>query len=187
MSVPTALLIIDMQRDVVAGKASAARQPEVDAAFEACIKRLARVLYKARNSDTRVIIVQHDGGEGHRLETGTDGWELRPEFAPLSSETVIHKEASDAFFETSLGMFLSRWGTQRLVIGGCMTQFCVDTTVRSTVARGYDVTLLSDGHTTGDQGELSFEQIIAHHNLTLDGFDAGMNEVRLATCEDVEF
>ncbi len=68
-----------------------------------------------------------------------------------------------------------------------MTQFCIDTTVRSAVAHGYDVTLLSDGHTTGDQGDLTFEQIIAHHNLTLDDFDAGMNDVRLATCDEIEF
>ena len=187
MSVPTALLIIDMQNAVVAGKAAPERQPAVDAAFEACVKRLARVLYRARNSDARVVIVQHDGSEGHRLETGTEGWDLRPEFAPLRSELVIHKSSSDSFFETTLGAYLSRLGILRLVIGGCMTQFCVDTTVRSAVARGYDVTLLGDGHTTGDQGDLTFEQIIAHHNLTLDGFDAGMNEVRLAACDEVEF
>ena len=187
MSVPTALLIIDMQTAVVAGKASAERQPAVNDAFEACTKRLARVLYQARNSDAKVIIVQHDGGEGHRLETGSEGWELRPEFAPLKSELLVRKEASDAFFETSLGAYLSRLGILRLVIGGCMTQFCVDTTVRSAVARGYDVTLLSDGHTSGDQGELTFEQIIAHHNLTLDGFEAGMATAALATCNEIAF
>ncbi len=149
------------------------------------------MLYKARNSATKVILVQHDGGEGHRLETGSEGWQLRPEFAPLKSEMLIHKQSSDAFFETTLGAYLSRLGILRLVIGGCMTQFCVDTTVRSAVAHGYDVTLLSDGHTTGDTiglgGDLTFEQIIAHHNLTLDGFDAGMNDVRLATCDEIEF
>ncbi len=186
MSVPTALLLIDLQQAVLAGKASLERQSAVDEAYDACAKRLARLLYRARNAGTKVIIVQHDGGEGHRLETGSDGWELRPEFAPLSSELVVHKQAADAFFETTLGAYLSRLGILRLVIGGCMTQFCVDTTVRSAVARGYDVTLLSDGHTTGDQGELTFAQIIAHHNLTLDGFDAGMNDVRLATCDEVE-
>lgn len=183
----TALLLIDLQNAVVAGKATPDRQPAIDAAYDAVARRLARVLYKARNSETKVIIVQHDGGEGHRLETGSEGWELRPEFAALKSELLIHKQASDAFFETTLGAYLSRLGILRLVIGGGMTQFCIDTTVRSAVAHGYDVTLLSDGHTTGDQGDLTFEQIIAHHNLTLDDFDAGMNDVRLATCDEIEF
>ena len=183
----TALLLIDLQQDVVAGKASSARQPAVDAAYDACAKRLAKVLYRARNSEAKIVVVQHDGSEGHRLETGSEGWELRPEFAALKSELVIHKQFSDAFFETTLGAYLSRLGILRLVIGGCMTQFCVDTTVRSAVARGYDVTLLSDGHTCGDQGALTFEQIIDHHNLTLDGFEAGMATVSLATCDEVEF
>ncbi len=182
----TALLIIDMQKAILTGKVGPDRQPFVDEALEKTVKRLAGVLYRARNSATPVVIVQHDGSEDHRLATGSEGWELRPEFAPLSGEYHVRKQFSDAFFETSLGAYLSRLGILRLVIGGALTQYCVDTTVRSAVAHGYDVTLLSDGHTTADQGDLTFDQIITHHNLTLDGFDAGMCDVRLATCEEVE-
>jgi hypothetical protein len=61
-----------------------------------------------------------------------------------------------------------------------MTQYCVDTTCRSAVGRGYDVTLAADGHMTADSGALGFEQIIAHHNLLLDGFDAGNKTVTVA-------
>lgn len=183
----TALLIIDMQNAVLDGLGSPERQGDIQAALAATERRLAGVLYRARNSGTKVIVVQHDGGEGHRLEAGTEGWEFRPALAPLKSELVIRKSSSDAFFETALGAYLSRLGILRLVIGGCMSQFCVDTTVRSALAHGYDVTLLSDGHTTADNGVLTFEQIVAHHNATLDGFDAGMATVTLAACEDVDF
>ena len=31
-------------------------------------------------------------------------------------------------------------------MAGCMTQYCVDTSVRRTVSLGYDVTLAEDGH-----------------------------------------
>ncbi len=182
-----ALLLIDIQNAIVAGKASPERQPAVEAALEAMVKRLGKVLYKARAAHIPVIVIQHDGGEDHRLAKGSEGWELRPELAPLSSEMLIHKAYSDAFFETTLSAFLSRKFVERLVIGGCMTQFCVDTTVRSAVAHGYDVTLLSDGHTTGDNGILGFEDIIAHHNATLDGFDAGDRDVRLMACDEMEF
>ena len=78
-------------------------------------------------------------------------------------------------------------GIRHLVVGGCMTQFCVDTTCRSAVAHGFDVTLVADGHTTADMGGLSFEQIIAHHNGLLDGFDAGRNLIRVAPAERVRF
>ncbi|WP_242361773.1 hypothetical protein [Anaeromyxobacter sp. SG17] len=38
---------------------------------------------------------------------------------------------------------------------------------------GYDVVLVGDAHATADSGALSADQIIAHLNDTLDGFDAG--------------
>lgn len=66
-----------------------------------------------------------------------------------------------------------------------MTQFCVDTTVRRAVSLGYDVDLVSDGHMTADFGGLSFEQIIAHHNALLDGFDAGLHSVRIVPHDQI--
>ncbi len=93
----------------------------------------------------------------------------------------------DSFFETDLQARLKENGITRLVVGGCMTQFCVDTTARRAVSLGYDVTLMSDGHMTADMGELRFEQIIAHHNAVLDEFDAGNHEIRLAQAAAVNF
>lgn len=60
-----------------------------------------------------------------------------------------------------------------LVVGGYMSQYCVDTTVRRAVSLGFDVTLVTDGHMTADSGTLQFSEIVAHHNETLDGFDGG--------------
>ena len=37
--------------------------------------------------------------------------------------------------------------------------------------------LAADGHMTADSGALGFEQIIAHHNGLLDGFDASNKTV----------
>jgi len=66
-----------------------------------------------------------------------------------------------------------------------MTQFCVDTTVRRAVRLGFDVLLVSDGHMTADSGGLTFEQIVAHHNALLNGFDAGSHTVRVVPHEQV--
>ena len=52
---------------------------------------------------------------------------------------------------------------------------------------GYDVTLLSDGHTTGDMGELTFAQIVAHHNHMLGGFHAGAHAVELRRAGEITF
>jgi hypothetical protein len=50
------------------------------------------------------------------------------------------------------------------------------------VALGYQVTLVSDGHTTFDSPVLPAEKIIAHHDRTLgDGF------AELRSASDVDF
>ena len=110
-----------------------------------------------------------------------------PDLAPSSGDIVVHKESCDSFHETDLMDHLRRLGASRLIVGGCMTQFCVDTTVRRAVSSGFDVVLVSDGHCTGDSGELSQAEIIAHHNNTLDGFDAGPRAVSVLPAAAVSF
>lgn len=172
----TALVCIDMQKAILAGLGGGA-QREVDAALDAMLARVAGLQAAARRFGVPVVHVQHDGDGDHRLARGKRGWELRPEVAPLGDEPVVHKRSCDAFFETDLHEVLERAGARRLVVAGCMTQFCVDTTCRRAVTMGYDVTLVGDGHMNAGWMGLSFEQVIAHHNAILDGFDAGPRTV----------
>lgn len=183
----TALVIIDVQNAILQGKAEGARQAVLEAALDAVVRRLGALQIEARQADVPVILVQHDGPEGHRLARGSDGWRIRAELAPQAGDLVVHKTAADAFYATDLQQRLMERGIRHLVVGGCMTQFCVDTTCRSAVAHGFDVTLVADGHTTADMGGLSFEQIIAHHNALLDGFDAGSKAVKVAESVTIQF
>ncbi|HSP19698.1 MAG TPA: isochorismatase family protein, partial [Myxococcaceae bacterium] len=94
----TALLLIDMQRDILLGKGG----PAALGALEETVARLAALVDRARRRGFPVIHVQHDGPLGHRLERGSPGWELLPELAPRGTEPVVHKRSCDAFFETKL-------------------------------------------------------------------------------------
>jgi len=183
----TALLIIDIQNAIVASSGTPERQPLIDAALEAVVGRLAVLQQQARKAGVPVIMVQHDGGKGDPLAAGTEGWQIRKELAPLPDEPVVQKTSCDSFFETDLPDRLRERAVSHLVIGGCQTQFCVDTTVRRAVSLGYDVTLIGDGHTTSDRGGLTFEQIVAHHSATLDGFDAGRHVVRVKPAAAIAF
>jgi hypothetical protein len=49
------------------------------------------------------------------------------------------------------------------------------------------VILIADGHMTADMGGLAFEQIIAHHNAALDGFDAGAHVIELRRAGQIAF
>lgn len=180
----TALVLIDLQDAIFRGRGGA-RQAAADAALEAAGAQAAAVLAAARDRGVAVIHVQHDGPAGHRLEQGTPGWALRAQTAPRAGEPVIHKTASDAFLGTTLGTTLRGLGAGRIVLAGCMSDFCVDTTCRSAVAHGFDVVLVADGHATVDNDVLAFEQIVAHHNATLDGFNVGPREIRVRPAAEI--
>lgn len=154
----TALVIIDVQNAILRGLGTASRQPTIDAALDQTIGHLQAVQCLARNGGAPVIIVQHDGGPGHRLAHNSDGWRIRDEIQPIAGELLVRKRSCDSFFETDLAERLQERNVTRLVVGGCMTQFCMDTTCRRAVSLGYDVTLLADGHMTADMGSLTFSR-----------------------------
>ncbi|WP_119302747.1 cysteine hydrolase family protein [Dongia deserti] len=182
-----ALVIIDVQNAILHGKGTAARQAAIDAALDEAVARLAALHRLARSKDVPAIPVQHDGDPSHRLACGSEGWQIRAELAPAAGDVVVHKTSCDSFFETDLQDRLAERGVNSLVVGGCMTQFCVDTMCRRAVSLGYDVTLIADGHMTADMGDLTFSQIIAHHNAVLDGFDAGRATIKVTAARDVRF
>jgi len=173
----TALIVIDVQVGIIDGL-RAYRGAEV-------LNIIAALLSRARESATPVIYVQHDGEAGHPLEAGSLGWQIHPSVAPAYAEPVVRKKASDSFFETTLKQELDQRGIDHLIVTGCATQYCVDTACRRAVSLGYDVTLVSDAHTTVDNEIFTAEQIIAHHNSLLDGFDAGVHAVAVKPAEQV--
>lgn len=182
-----ALLIIDVQQAILSGLASPERQPIVDARLDEVAARLGDLKRQAEAAGAPVVLVQHDGDPGHRLEVGGPGWRFRDEIAPRGDTVVVHKRNCDSFHDTDLNQRLAELGVDHLVIGGCMSQFCVDTTTRRAVSMGFDVTLVGDGHATSDFGPLAAEQIVDHHNRILSGFDAGTKQVRVVGADQVRF
>jgi nicotinamidase-related amidase len=176
----TALLIVDVQVGLIEAPRHAYRGGEV-------VERINSLITKARSSGTPVIYMQHDGGDESPVRVGSAGWEIHPEIAPAGGEPVFRKRASDSFHETPLHEELARRGVERLLVTGCRTDYCVDTTVRRAITLGYDVTLVKDAHTTVDNGVLSAAQIIEHHNRTLDDFGTDEHVVNVRDSEEISF
>jgi nicotinamidase-related amidase len=169
--VKAALLIIDVQIGLVK-----LMPPNLQ---HQVLSNIEILLKQARSSKTPVFYIQHDGPKGHPLETATAPWAIHSSILPRNGEPVIRKKASDSFFETELAQQLRKKKITNLIIVGGMTEFCIDTTCRRAITLGYDVTLVSDAHLTRDNAVLTASQIIAHHNLVLDGFAAGSNSVKV--------
>lgn len=152
----SALLVIDVQRDVVA---NAFRRNEV-------IANIAGLVDRARIAGVPVIWVQHSDDE---LVKGSDGWDYVEELRAANGEPVVHKQFGDSFEGTNLDELLQERGINRLVVCGAQTDACIRSTLHGALARGYSATLVSDAHTTDDCNwvtpPLTAEQVIAHTNF----------------------
>ncbi|RXS64760.1 isochorismatase family protein [Streptomyces sioyaensis] len=173
----TALLVVDVQKGVVEG----VHQRDV------VVANVASLVERARRERVPVIWVQHSDEE---LTRGSDDWRIVPELTPEDTEPLVEKSYGDSFEDTTLETVLSGLGVGRIVVVGAETDACVRSTLHGAFARGYDATLVSDAHTTGDKttwGAPPPSQVIAHTNLywtyqTAPGRTAGAVETK-----DVDF
>jgi len=151
----TALLVIDVQNDVVAGAHDR----------DKVVARIAGLVERARTAGTPVVWVQHADED---LPRGSDGWRYVPELARQETEHLVHKEYGDSFEATDLEQVLAGLGVGHLVVAGAQTDACIRSTLHGALVRGYDATLVADAHTTEDQsawGAPPPDQVIAHTNL----------------------
>jgi len=173
----TALLVVDVQNGVV-GDAHER---------DSVVTNVGRLVEKARREQVPIVWVQHND---QGLARGSDGWRIVPELKPDDAEPLVEKSYGDSFEDTTLETVLSDLDVGRLVVIGAETDACIRSTLHGAFTRGYDATLVSDAHTTGDRTEWGApppDQVIAHTNLywtytTAPGRTAGTVETK-----DVDF
>jgi nicotinamidase-related amidase len=131
------------------------------------LDRLKRLLARARSSHIPVAFIQNDGGEADPDLPGTPGWALHPALLPHGSEKVYRKKTTDSFHETGLLEDLRAAGITDLIIAGMQSNYCIDATTRRAAAEGFNVTLVSDAHSTFSFSEIPAEQMISEINAKL--------------------
>lgn len=154
----TALLVVDVQNDVV----------ENAHERDAVVGRIAELVQRARSADVPVVWVQDSLADDDGPATGAEGWKIVPELEPRAGEPVVHKDYGDAFEATELETVLAERGAGRVVVTGAQTDACIRATLHGAFVRGYDVTLVSDAHTTEDltaYGAPTPAEVVAHTNL----------------------
>ncbi|HYP44791.1 MAG TPA: cysteine hydrolase family protein [Propionibacteriaceae bacterium] len=151
----TALMVIDVQKGVVA------QAHERDAV----VANIRALVDRARQEGAPIVWVQHCD---EHLEKGSEAWEYVSELNPQESEPLVHKSFGDSFEGTNLEDVLAQAQVGRLIVSGAQTDACIRSTIHGAFARGYDVTLVGDAHTTEDQSEWGApppDKVIAHTNL----------------------
>jgi len=141
---PTALLLVDVQCDMLEPPSPVPAHAEVRKALESLLER-------ARARGAFVVHVQNDGSPSDPDAPHTPGWELVFPAAP--GELVVRKTVSDAFTNTSLGAALGTQGVDRVVVAGMQSNYCVSATCRGALQCGLGVILASGAHATYDEGK----------------------------------
>jgi nicotinamidase-related amidase len=162
MKPDTALLVVDAQVDMF----DPANPVHSSAAL---LGRLMTLIERSRQARIPVLFVRNSGAPGDPDEPGTPGWEIHPAIAPAEGEPIVDKSTGDAFAGTRLHDDLQAAGVRRVIIAGLQSEYCIRDTVLGALARGFEVTLVSDGHGTYDAGGRAAAEISAAINTELAG------------------
>lgn len=131
----SALLVIDVQNGVVEGAYN----------LEAVLKNINESIDAARSAGVPVVWVQHSDEE---LPIDSEPWQIVPELQPAPGEPMVRKVHRSSFEATNLESILADLKVGHIFVTGMQTNNCVRHTTHSAQERGYDVTVLSDAHST---------------------------------------
>jgi nicotinamidase-related amidase len=174
-----AVLVIDVQQGLCEGEGCAYETATL-------ICRINQITALARSAMVPIWWVQHESGAGY-LEHGTPSWQLAKGLVVEPQDHRARKTTPDAFNKTDLLTQLQQAAVSKLVICGMHSEFCIDTSVRRALALGFQVTLVSDGHTSAGNLVLTAPQVIAHHNATLSNISSFGPRVQLQRTDELVF
>jgi len=89
-------------------------------------------------------ILAPDGSESRILIRDTWNTDILRELEPQEDDVVIYKHRFSGFYETDLDERLKQMGIKHLIVIGCTTSICVESTVRDAMFRDYSCILLTD-------------------------------------------
>ena len=189
----TALLLVDMQRDFVDPDGLFGELGVDLMMYDKSRPRLAALLAEARRSGALVIHIKNtalpdrmsdspaqirfnlrmhenarrDGPPLRYTVPGTPGHEFVEEFQPITGELVVNKFRSSAFWGTNMEMLLRSNGVETVVIGGCTTEGCVESTARDAMFNDHYVVIASDCVASDDPAQHDASMLLMRHRFDM--------------------
>jgi len=161
----TALLVIDMQNDLIKVKEEPFNGVTKMTESKGAINNTAKVVAAAKQAGIPVVYIGHihrkDNADVFPTTTdlmlqglappareamieGTPGAQFVDELKPAPGDHVIWKRRSNAFYNSDLELMLRSQGIDTVIITGAVTNGCVANTVRGAQERNLHVLVLSD-------------------------------------------
>ncbi len=160
--IKTALLVLDMQNELIDPKGKVGSKGFADVAAErSLIEKTAAVVSEMRRRGFPVVFVRVGFEPGYvdvlsrsariahlkemgALVIGEFGTEFPVALAPEPGDLVVTKRAVNPFHNTNLSGWLHRNGVGHVVLCGVYTHMVVDSTARHADDSGFLVTVLED-------------------------------------------
>jgi nicotinamidase-related amidase len=141
----TALLLIDFQREYLDGKLPLCGLREA-------VRKAAQLAAAADAAGVPVIHVHHESASPAASVFAAGGPGVQPiaDLPVAAHHQRIVKRLPSSFHGTPLASLLERLRVQTLVLAGCMTHNCVDSTAREALHRNYAVRIAADACATRD-------------------------------------
>ena len=189
----TALVVVDMQRDFcVPGWAFDKLGVDITM-YPPMIPRLARLIEGARAAAVPVIYIQMtvlpnrasespaqirfnlrlhlaSNGEGEPLrytEDGSEGQSIIDELAPADGDLIVKKYRSSGFWGTNLDLLLRSNGIKSVVVSGCTTEGCVESTARDALFNDYYVVVAEDCVASDDREQHDASMLLMRNRFDI--------------------
>ena len=189
----TALLIVDMQRDFCCPGGSFDRFGVDLTMYPPVIERIADLTTAARHAGVMLVFIQmtvlpgrasdspaqirfnlrlHDGHHGaaepltYTLDE-SEGQKFVPGLGPLDGELVVKKYRSSAFWGTNLDLLLRSNGIKSVVVTGCTTEGCVESTARDAMFSDHYVVIATDAVASDDRGQHDASMYLMEHRFDM--------------------
>jgi nicotinamidase-related amidase len=161
------------------------------------IPRLARLIEGARAADVPVIYIQmtvlpnrasespaqirfnmrmHLSSHGDveplaYTADGSEGQGIIDELAPRDGDLIVKKYRSSGFWGTNLDMLLRSNGIQSVVMTGCTTEGCVESTARDALFNDYYVVIAEDCVASDDRAQHDASLLLMRHRFDISSAD----------------
>ncbi len=189
----TALIVIDMQRDFIEPDGLFGSLGIDLSMYAESRPRLAALLAAARKAGTAVMHLQNTALPDRKSDSpaqirfnlrmhkdarrnqpplrytipGTPGHEFAPDFMPREDELVVRKYRSSGFWGTNLAMLLRSNGIKTVVVGGCTTEGCVESTARDAMFNDFYVVIAEDCVASDDKAQHDASMLLMRHRFDI--------------------
>ena len=193
----TALVVIDMQHDFIEPEGLFGSLGIDLSMYKESRPRLKALLEAGRKAGTTVIHLQNTALPDRMSDSpaqirfnlrmhkdarrnqpplrytipGTPGHQFAREFTPLESELVVRKYRSSGFWGTNLNMLLRSNGIKTVVVGGCTTEGCVESTARDAMFNDYYVVIAEDCVASDDKAQHEASMLLMRNRFDIAGGD----------------